>query len=54
MKAVAEGIQSKKQVQILKEQLACDAIQGYYYSRPLPNDEYVIFIKKNRFERKSF
>ncbi len=54
MKAVAEGIQSKKQVQILKEQLACDAIQGYYYSRPLPNDEYVIFIKKNPFERKSF
>ncbi len=54
MKAVAEGIQSKKQVQILKEQLACDAIQGYYYSRPLPNDEYVIFIKKNRFERKTF
>lgn len=54
MKAIAEGIQSKKQVQILKEQLACDSIQGYYYSRPLPNDEYVLFIKKNRFERKTF
>ncbi len=38
MYITAEGIESEEQLNILKE-LNCDSIQGYYYSRPLPEDE---------------
>ena len=36
---LAEGAESRQQVEKLKE-LGCSAIQGYYYSRPIPIDEY--------------
>ena len=42
MKVVAEGVESADQVELLRE-MECDDIQGFYYSRPLPKDE---FIKK--------
>ena len=42
MKVVAEGVESAEQVELLRE-MECDDIQGFYYSRPLPRDE---FIKK--------
>lgn len=32
---VAEGVETKEQLKLLDE-LACDFIQGYYFSRPLP------------------
>ena len=35
---VAEGVESYAQYQILKEK-ACDYIQGYYFSKPLPFDQ---------------
>jgi len=39
MKIVAEGIEKKEQVDFLASQ-GCDMIQGYYYSKPVPNEEY--------------
>lgn len=37
-KVVAEGVETEKQLLILKE-LNCDEVQGYYFSKPLlPND----------------
>lgn len=39
IKTVAEGIENKKQVEFLKE-IACDLIQGYYFSKPLPIKEF--------------
>ena len=39
MKAVVEGVESAEQVQILMR-LGCDAIQGYYYSKPVPQEEF--------------
>lgn len=39
MHCVAEGAEEYMQVQALEE-LGCDAIQGYYYSRPIPMEEY--------------
>ena len=39
MKIVAEGIESREQVDFLKEQ-ECDLIQGYYFAKPMPLSEF--------------
>ena len=44
-KLVAEGVETKEQMLALKE-LGCDFIQGYYYSKPVCEEEFVAFIKK--------
>lgn len=36
---VAEGIEVKQQVDMLRE-MGCDVIQGFYYFRPMPADEF--------------
>jgi len=38
LKVVAEGVETKEQLSILKAK-NCDFIQGYYYSKPLPVNE---------------
>ena len=43
-KLVAEGVETRSQIDALSE-MACDHIQGFYYSRPLPADEFVDFLK---------
>ncbi len=42
---VAEGVEDKEQVAQLKE-MGCDVIQGYYFSKPVPPDEFAAFIEK--------
>ncbi|MEI4768352.1 EAL domain-containing protein [Psychrobacillus sp. FJAT-51614] len=44
LKVVAEGVETKDQVKLLKE-MDCDIIQGYYYSRPIPSSELLDFIE---------
>ena len=39
MKVVAEGIEKEEQVNFLSEQ-GCDMIQGYYFAKPMPVDEF--------------
>ena len=39
MLTVAEGVEQKEQVEFLANQ-GCDMIQGYYYARPMPKDDY--------------
>ena len=39
MKIVAEGVETKTQVEILKR-YGCDIAQGYHFDRPLPKDEF--------------
>lgn len=46
MKLVAEGAETEDQVAFLKEH-KCDYIQGYYYSKPLPEDEFIEFMENN-------
>lgn len=47
LKVVAEGVEKKEQLLVLKER-KCDYIQGYYFSKPLPADEIEkLFEKEN-------
>ena len=39
MKIVAEGIETKEQVDFLAE-MGCDLIQGYYFAKPMPISEF--------------
>lgn len=40
MQVIVEGVETKKQLDIVSE-LGCQDIQGYYFSRPLPADEFM-------------
>ena len=46
MKIVVEGIETEKLVQQFSD-LQCEYIQGYYYSKPIPREEFVDFIKES-------
>ncbi|MGN0466965.1 MAG: EAL domain-containing protein, partial [Lachnospiraceae bacterium] len=43
---VAEGVEDEKQIAFLREN-GCDTIQGYYYSKPLPPEEFEKKVKGN-------
>ena len=43
---IAEGVEEPRQLQVLRE-LECDYVQGYYYSKPLPDDEFLEYIKNH-------
>jgi EAL domain-containing protein (putative c-di-GMP-specific phosphodiesterase class I) len=38
LQVIAEGVETSAQLDFLKER-ACDEMQGYYFSRPIPRDE---------------
>ena len=42
---VAEGVEDKEQVDQLRK-MGCDIIQGYYFSKPVPPEEFAPFIEK--------
>ncbi len=39
LRVIAEGVEDRDQLTFLKTH-ECDAVQGYYFSRPLPEDEF--------------
>lgn len=45
IKVIAEGAESKEQAVFLKNN-ECDYIQGYYYSKPLAEKEFVEYVEK--------
>ncbi|MEW5912640.1 MAG: EAL domain-containing protein [Thermodesulfobacteriota bacterium] len=45
LKTVAEGVETKAQVKVLQE-MGCDQIQGYYFSKPQPAQEFDAFLQK--------
>lgn len=44
MPVIAEGVETQAQLDFLKS-IGCDKIQGYYYSKPLPPEEFEAFLK---------
>ena len=40
---VAEGVETEEQLLVLKA-LGCDLVQGYYFSKPVPGDEFERFL----------
>jgi EAL domain-containing protein (putative c-di-GMP-specific phosphodiesterase class I) len=45
LKIVSEGVETKEQLEVMK-QLGVQYIQGYYFSKPLPLNEFVKFVKE--------
>ena len=46
MQIVVEGVETETLAKRFSE-LQCEYIQGYYYSRPVPQDEFVKFIEES-------
>lgn len=44
LKVVAEGVETREQLNFMREH-GCDAIQGYFFSKPLPADQFESFLK---------
>ena len=51
MEAIVEGVETKEQVEILRK-MKVDTVQGFYFSKPLPFEEYQKLLKENVFEKK--
>ncbi|HKQ00522.1 MAG TPA: EAL domain-containing protein [Actinomycetes bacterium] len=47
LRVVAEGVEDQTTLQEL-DQLGCDAIQGYYISRPVPPDDLIHWLKQHQ------
>lgn len=47
LKVIAEGIEEVEQEEHLISQ-NCDEVQGFYYAKPMPADEFLAFLKKNQ------
>ncbi len=43
---LAEGVETELQRDMLKE-AGCEVVQGYYYSKPIPIEEYELLLKKS-------
>lgn len=39
LEVLAEGVETKEQVELLQN-IGCDQVQGYYYAKPMPEDEF--------------
>lgn len=42
---LAEGVETKEQIDLLQS-IGCDQVQGYYYSKPMPEDEFFELLEK--------
>ncbi|MDN5346308.1 MAG: hypothetical protein PWQ73_830, partial [Petrotoga sp.] len=47
LEVIAEGVENKEQLLFLQEE-GCHEVQGYYFSKPLPFDQFKLFLKKER------
>ena len=47
LKVVAEGVEHERQLELLKD-AGCDLVQGYYFSKPVPPEEFKALIEKEK------
>jgi EAL domain-containing protein (putative c-di-GMP-specific phosphodiesterase class I) len=47
IQTIAEGVETKEQLAFLREN-GCNEIQGYYYSKPLPADQFEVFVRNKK------
>lgn len=47
MGVIVEGVETEAQVAYL-DRIGCTAVQGYYYSRPMPEDDFIDLLKKEQ------
>ena len=47
MQVLAEGVETKDQLEELRK-MKCDEVQGFYYARPMPEDEFVAYVNMER------
>ena len=45
MTTVAEGVETEKQRSFLAEE-SCDYLQGFYFSKPIPLDDFMVLIRE--------
>ncbi len=48
---LAEGVETKEQVDLLKG-IGCDQVQGYYYAKPMPEEEFFELLKQSKGHQK--
>ncbi len=46
VETIVEGVETKEQVDLIRK-INCDIIQGYYYSKPLPKEEFENYFNAN-------
>ena len=44
---LAEGVETREQVELLKS-IGCDQVQGYYYAKPMPEEEFFALLKEKQ------
>ncbi len=44
LELIAEGVETKEQVDLLKK-IGCDHVQGYYYAKPMPVEDFARLLK---------
>lgn len=44
---LAEGVETKDQIELL-ESIGCDQVQGYYYAKPMPKEEFFELLKQQQ------
>ncbi|MDO9208827.1 MAG: EAL domain-containing protein [Sulfuricurvum sp.] len=47
LNVIAEGVEQAYQMEYLKER-GCEYYQGYYFAKPVPEDEFFVLLEKNR------
>lgn len=47
LNVIAEGVEEAYQAEYLKER-GCEYYQGYYFSKPVPEDDFFVLLEKNR------
>lgn len=48
LELLAEGVETKEQVDILRN-IGCDQVQGYYYAKPMPaEDFFTLLMEQNK------